>query len=127
MVNGLVLSLDATLSVTYAALFTMHSFFSISSATYSSFSCTSTHPPIHLLTYPPTHLHAFIPHTKKTMKEEMELVQGMESAEERDAEQYLESLESLLKSKAAAVASLRMEVDSFCKHRTATAMQREGR
>jgi len=61
------------------------------------------------------------------MKEEMELVQGMENAEERDAEQYVEALESVLQSKAEAVKALRLEVDSFRLHRSATAMQREGR
>ena len=61
------------------------------------------------------------------MKEEMELVQGMESAEERDAEKYVEALESVLRVKAQAVAALRSEVDSFRAHRKETATQREGR
>jgi len=61
------------------------------------------------------------------MKEEMELVQCMENAEARDAEQYVEALASVLKSKAVAVEALRGEVDSFRRHRATTALQREGR
>ena len=57
----------------------------------------------------------------------MELVQGMENAEERDAEQYIEALECVLEGKANAVKALRLEVDSFRQHRAATRIQREGR
>lgn len=58
------------------------------------------------------------------MKEEMELVQGMENAEERDAESYLDALEAVLRTKAEAVRALRTEVDSFRRHRQALAAAR---
>ena len=49
----------------------------------------------------------------QVMKDEMELVQTMETATERDADGYIESLEDILASKEAAVRGLQAELRRF--------------
>lgn len=51
------------------------------------------------------------------MKDEMELVQNMESTDERDPEEYINRLESILDAKSDAVASLRSKIYSFQDYR----------
>ena len=51
------------------------------------------------------------------MKEEMELVQDMENVDDRDSEQYIEKLDSLLQVKYDAITSLRLELENFQKFR----------
>ena len=47
------------------------------------------------------------------MKDEMELVQDMETAEDRDADAYIENLETILKNKSSAILHLQMELKQF--------------
>jgi len=47
------------------------------------------------------------------MKDEMELVQTMETATERDADGYIENLEEILRNKESAVLSLQAELSRF--------------
>jgi hypothetical protein len=49
----------------------------------------------------------------EVMKDEMELVQNMENAEDRDAEVYIDRLERILDVKAEAISTLMTELDSF--------------
>jgi hypothetical protein len=51
------------------------------------------------------------------MKEEMELVQNMENADDRDAEQYTARLDKLLEIKDAALQNLKSELKHFAKKR----------
>ena len=53
----------------------------------------------------------------EVMKDEMELVQGMEQTDERDAEGYITSLEKLLRMKKGAVMTLHSELHSFQRYR----------
>ena len=54
------------------------------------------------------------------MKQEMELVHTMESADERDSEAYANELENLLKAKKSSVDLLRAELLQFQKFRQAS-------
>jgi len=47
------------------------------------------------------------------MKDEMELVQTMETAAERDADGYIDSLEGILQNKETAILSLQAELKRF--------------
>jgi hypothetical protein len=49
----------------------------------------------------------------EVMKDEMELVQNMENAEDRDAEVYIDRLERILDVKAEAISTLMTELDNF--------------
>jgi len=55
----------------------------------------------------------------EVMKEEMELVQAMENIDERDSDRYIERLARLLSTKSDAISSLRGELNSFQKYRSA--------
>jgi hypothetical protein len=52
------------------------------------------------------------------MKDEMELVQGMENVDDRDTSAYLDRLERILDTKKNAINILRSELRSFQKFRT---------
>jgi hypothetical protein len=52
------------------------------------------------------------------MKEEMELVQRMENVDERDTDEYLETLQAILTAKSIAVTNLRQELKDFQEFRT---------
>ena len=54
----------------------------------------------------------------EVMKEEMELVQRMESVDERDTDGYLDTLQAILTAKSLAVQSLRGELQAFQQFRT---------
>lgn len=54
----------------------------------------------------------------EVMKEEMELVQRMESVDERDTDGYLDTLQAILTAKSLAVQSLRGELRAFQQFRT---------
>lgn len=47
------------------------------------------------------------------MKVEMEIVQDMEGAEDRDSDRYLDKLEDILDLKSEAILTLRKELKSF--------------
>jgi hypothetical protein len=51
------------------------------------------------------------------MKDEMEIVQDMESAEDRDCDVYLDKLEHILELKSEAIFTLGRELKNFNKHR----------
>lgn len=51
------------------------------------------------------------------MKDEMELVQQMENIDDRNTEEYLDHLESILKAKSDAISTLRSELNSFLSFR----------
>lgn len=51
------------------------------------------------------------------MKDEMEIVQDMESAEERDCDIYLDKLEHILELKSEAIFTLGRELKNFIKER----------
>jgi hypothetical protein len=51
------------------------------------------------------------------MKDEMELVQEMEQAEDRDSEQYADQLQQILDSKTSSVEALRTKLKLFQKYR----------
>ncbi len=51
------------------------------------------------------------------MKEEMELVQNMEQASERDSFSYVEQMEQILSAKLESVNALRTELKSFQQYR----------
>ncbi len=51
------------------------------------------------------------------MKDEMELVQGMENVEDRNTIDYVERLENILTTKRNAIGNLRSELKSFQKFR----------
>lgn len=53
------------------------------------------------------------------MKQEMELVQNMEAADDRDSEVYAQQLEGLLATKKNSVSSLRAELKLFQQFRAA--------
>jgi hypothetical protein len=53
----------------------------------------------------------------EVMKDEMELVQEMESVDDRDTETYLNKLERILDTKCIAINALRDELDSFQRFR----------
>ena len=53
------------------------------------------------------------------MKEEMQLVQEMEDAEDRDSEAYVDKLEQILGLKLDTISSLRDELRGFQSHRQA--------
>ncbi len=55
------------------------------------------------------------------MKEEMELVQEMENTDDRDAEMYLDKLETVLDVKSDAIAVLRAQVTHFQSYRRSAA------
>jgi hypothetical protein len=52
------------------------------------------------------------------MKDEMELVQEMESVDDRNSELYIEKLTSILTVKSAAIALLRNELNGFQQYRS---------
>lgn len=52
------------------------------------------------------------------MKDEMELVQGMENVEERDTATYVDRLEAILDAKKTAISTLKNELKSFQKFRS---------
>lgn len=53
----------------------------------------------------------------QVMKTEMELVQEMENADDRDAERYVDDLEVLLQAKYAAISKLRDAIRDFQSYR----------
>jgi vacuolar-type H+-ATPase subunit I/STV1 len=54
----------------------------------------------------------------EVMKQEMELVQRMENVDERDTDEYLETLQAILSAKSIAVTNLRQELHAFREFRT---------
>lgn len=51
------------------------------------------------------------------MKDEMELVQDMEQADDRDPEEYVDSLTTILRNKSNAILNLKAELEKFKKFR----------
>lgn len=53
----------------------------------------------------------------QVMKEEMELVQTMEQASQRDSYSYVDQMDQILAAKLESINALRMELKSFQKYR----------
>jgi hypothetical protein len=69
--------------------------------------------PLNFLIYLLTFYHSILPLPLQIMKDEMELVQDMESAEERDCDIYLDRLEHILELKSEAIFTLGRELKNF--------------
>jgi hypothetical protein len=68
------------------------------------------------LSHTHTHTHTHNTHTQ-VMKGEMELVQQMENADDRNSERYIERLHDILAAKSTAIGQLRGELGSFQDYR----------